>query len=126
MNGTTETWKIARHSVTITHLDKLCWPASEQQHETTATDGAEREVGITKGDLLRYYREMAPVLLPYLQNRPVTLRLFPDGVRGFSYYRRELPQNAPRWIRSASYHPRTPARRSGPPSTDGLDDAGDG
>jgi bifunctional non-homologous end joining protein LigD len=116
MNGTTETWKIARHSVTVTHLDKLYWPASDQQRlETTATKGVEGGEGITKGDLLRYYRDMAAVILPYLRNRPVTLRLYPDGVQGFSYYRRELPQNAPRWIRSASYRPRT-SPRSGQPT----------
>jgi bifunctional non-homologous end joining protein LigD len=117
MNGTTETWQIARHSVKVTHLDKLYWPAGDQQeHQETAAPVAEKEEGITKGDLLHYYRDMAPVLLPYLQNRPVTLRLFPDGVQGFSYYRREMPQNAPRWIRSVSYRPKT-TPRSGQPTS---------
>jgi bifunctional non-homologous end joining protein LigD len=115
MNGTTETWQIGRHSVTVTHLDKLYWPSGQQEHHESTAKVAEKEEGITKGDLLRYYRDMAPVLLPYLQNRPVTLRVFPDGVQGFAYYRREIPQNAPCWLRSASYRPRT-SPRSGQPT----------
>jgi bifunctional non-homologous end joining protein LigD len=97
MNVPAATWQLGSHSVSVAHLDKLYWP--EDGHE-----------GITKGDVLRYYRTVAPVLLPYLRDRPVTLRLFPDGVYGFSYYRREPPENAPDWLRSISYRPRTSAR----------------
>jgi len=75
----------------VSHLDKPFWP----------------EDGLTKGDMLRYYQSISPVMLPYLKNRPVTLRIFPDGIRGFSYYRRDLPDNAPAWLRSVSYRPET-------------------
>lgn len=94
MNVSIDTWQIASHSVSVSHLDKVYWP----------------EDGVTKRDMLRYYLSVAPVLLPYLQDRPVTLRLFPDGVQGFSYYRREPPENAPAWLRSTSYRPKTSAQ----------------
>ncbi len=87
------TWRIAGHTVSVSHLDKLYWP----------------EDGVTKGDMLGYYRGMAPTLLPYLKDRPVTMRVYPDGTRGFSYYRRESPENAPAWLRSVLYRPRAPA-----------------
>ncbi len=84
-----EVWELEGHRVTVTHLDKLFWP----------------EEGITKGDLLHYYQKMGPVMLPYLRNRPVTLHVFPDGIKGGAYYRRERPAHAPRWIRSVAYRP---------------------
>lgn len=84
-----EVWELEGHRVTVTHLDKLFWP----------------EEGITKGDLLHYYQKMGPVMLPYLRDRPVTLHVFPDGIKGGAYYRRERPAHAPRWIRSVAYRP---------------------
>ncbi|HEU0028031.1 MAG TPA: non-homologous end-joining DNA ligase [Ktedonobacterales bacterium] len=93
MSAPNATWRIAGRSVSVTNLDKLYWP----------------EDGVSKGDMLRYYRSIAPALLPHLQGRPVTLRVYPDGTQGFSYYRREMPENAPAWLHSAPYRPRTPA-----------------
>ncbi len=89
--GRTESWELDGRTVTVTNLDKPFWP----------------EEGLTKGDLLAYYRRMGPVMLPYFQDRPVTLRLYPDGIHGFSYYRREPPNHAPAWLRTAEYRPRT-------------------
>jgi bifunctional non-homologous end joining protein LigD len=84
-------WQIDGRSVSVSNPNKTFWP----------------EDGLTKGDMLRYYREVAPIMLPYLEDRPVTLRVFPDGIQGFSYYRRELPENAPTWLRSVDYKPET-------------------
>lgn len=91
MKSPPETWQIGNHRVRVSHLAKLYWP----------------EDGITKGDLLGYYRLVAPVMLPYLKDRPVTMHVFPGGIHGFSYYRRDRPQGAPRWLRSAVYQPET-------------------
>jgi bifunctional non-homologous end joining protein LigD len=91
IHQSTATWQFEGRTIQVSHLEKRSWP----------------EAGVTKGDLLRYYRRMAPVLLPYLQDRPVTLRLFPDGVEGYSYWRREPPEQAPAWLRSVSYRPKT-------------------
>jgi bifunctional non-homologous end joining protein LigD len=57
--------------------------------------------------MLRYYTTVAAVMLPYLKDRPVTLHVFPDGIHGFSYYRRDLPENAPSWLRSVDCHSET-------------------
>ena len=78
-------WKLGGRSVRVTSLEKPYWP----------------EDGLTKGDLLGYYRDLAPVLTPYLKDRPVTGRVFPRGIHGPGYYRREIPDTAPDWVRSA-------------------------
>ncbi|MCS6801938.1 MAG: non-homologous end-joining DNA ligase [Dehalococcoidia bacterium] len=83
-------------TVTITHADRLLWPAE----------------AITKGDLADYYREVAPLLLRYAAGRPATLVVFPRGRDGPSYYRRDRPSDAPAWIGSVSY-----SRRSAPTSS---------
>jgi bifunctional non-homologous end joining protein LigD len=93
MNAPNATWRIAGRSVSVSSLDKPYWP----------------EDGISKGDMLSYYRGIASTLLPHLKDRPVTLRVYPDGTQGFSYYRRESPEHAPAWLRSAPYRPQTPA-----------------
>src|SRR5688572_17066959 len=80
-------WKLAGRDVRVTSLDKPYWPEDD----------------LTKGDLLAYYRDLAPVLLPYVKDRPVTPRVFPRGIRGPAYYRRERPETAPDWVRSAPY-----------------------
>lgn len=67
----------------LTHLDKIYWP----------------EEGYTKGDLIDYYSQVAPLILPYLKNRPETLRRFPNGIEGDSFYQKEMG-NVPSWIRT--------------------------
>jgi bifunctional non-homologous end joining protein LigD len=87
-------WHIAGRSVDVTNVSKAFWP----------------EDGFTKEDMLHYYEAMASVMLPYLKDRPVTLRAFPDGIHGFSYYRRDMPEEAPAWLRNVDYHPETSQR----------------
>jgi bifunctional non-homologous end joining protein LigD len=84
-------WKLGTRSVNVSNLDKVFWP----------------EDGLTKGNMLEYYRAMAPVMLPYFKNRPVTLRTYPDGIHGLSHYRRGRPTRAPSWLRRANYQPET-------------------
>jgi bifunctional non-homologous end joining protein LigD len=69
----------------LTHLDKLYWPKE----------------GITKGDLLRYYSKVAPWILPHLKDRPVSLRRFPKGIEGESFFQKNLT-NPPDWIETLS------------------------
>jgi bifunctional non-homologous end joining protein LigD len=85
------TWEIAGRAVQVSSLDTIYWP----------------EDGLTKGDLLAYYREIAPVMLRYLQDRPVTLRVFPKGISGSGHYRRDRPPQAPDWLRGADYETAT-------------------
>jgi bifunctional non-homologous end joining protein LigD len=67
--------------LTLSNLDKLLWPAS----------------GSTKGDLIRYYTDVAPVLLPHLSGRPLTVRRFPDGVDGVNWHQNEC-RGEPDWF----------------------------
>jgi bifunctional non-homologous end joining protein LigD len=78
---------VSSHPVPLTNLAKLYWPAD----------------GITKGDLIGYDEQLAPVLLPYLVGRPVTVRVYPSGVEGPGYYRRDRPAKAPEWLRGVDY-----------------------
>jgi bifunctional non-homologous end joining protein LigD len=58
------------------------------------------DAGFTKGDMIRYYVEVAPYILPHLKDRPVTLIRFPDGIRGESFYEKNAPRFAPEWIKT--------------------------
>ncbi len=71
-----------RPPVTITHPDRVLWP----------------EDGLTKADLVAYYRAVAPVLLPHVRDRPLVMRPFPRGIHGAGYYRQTLPRSAPAWL----------------------------
>lgn len=71
-------------TVAFSNLTKVFWPAEKY----------------TKGDLIEYYRAIAPWLLPYLINRPVVLTRYPDGIDGKSFYQKDAPEFAPEWIRT--------------------------
>ena len=68
--------------VRVSHPEKRLWPSD----------------GFTKLDLVRYYERMAPVLLRYARNRPVTLRPFPRGVDQPGFYLKDAPKGAPGWL----------------------------
>jgi bifunctional non-homologous end joining protein LigD len=70
--------------VALTNVDKVFWPAE----------------GYTKGDLLEYYRAIAPWALPYLKDRPLVLTRFPDGIEGKSFFQKDAPSWAPDWLRT--------------------------
>jgi bifunctional non-homologous end joining protein LigD len=55
-------------------------------------------VGITKGDLLAYYREIAPTILPHLRDRPFTMKRYPDGIDGKFFFQKDAPKHMPEWI----------------------------
>src|SRR5258708_21951045 len=93
-------WRVGERDVRVTHLSKLYWPAT----------------GVTKGDVLWYYRAVTPTLLPHLRDRPITTRVFPEGASGPSFYRRDPPPHAPAWLRRATHHPQT-GKRAPPAST---------
>ena len=70
--------------VKFSNFDKIFWPDEKY----------------TKGDLIEYYRSMAPWLLPYLKERPVVLTRYPDGINGKSFYQKDAPGFAPEWIQT--------------------------
>ena len=57
--------------------------------------------GFTKGELIDYYAAVAPVLLPHLAGRPLTLKRYPDGVEGEYFYEKRCPAHRPSWVRTA-------------------------
>jgi bifunctional non-homologous end joining protein LigD len=81
-------WEIAGRRLPLTNLDKILWPAD----------------GITKRDMIEYYVRMAPYMLPYLRDRPLSMQVFPDGIDGKSFWRKDKPTHAPAWIESWTYH----------------------
>ena len=60
------------------------------------------EDGITKADLIRYYRRIAPRMLPHLRNRPAALERYPDGIDQPGFFQKATPSYYPRWIRTVS------------------------
>lgn len=70
----------------ISNLDKVLYPAT----------------GTTKGEVLHYYAQVAPVLLPHLADRAVTRIRWPNGTAGDSFFEKNLPSGAPDWLRSVT------------------------
>jgi bifunctional non-homologous end joining protein LigD len=72
--------------VRLTNLDKLFWT----------------EPRLTKGDLLRYYAEVAPVLLPHIQDRAMVMKRYPNGAMGDFFFMKRAPSPRPPWIETCS------------------------
>jgi len=70
--------------LSLSNLDKLMYPAT----------------GFTKGQVIDYYTRVAPVLLPHLHDRPLTLKRYPNGVEGGHFYEKQCPSHRPEWVRS--------------------------
>jgi bifunctional non-homologous end joining protein LigD len=74
--------KRGRRTLRLSNLDKPFWP----------------EEGITKGDLIAYYRDVAEVLVPHLRQRPFTMKRYPDGWQGNHFFQKQAPTHMPEWI----------------------------
>src|SRR5918998_1523123 len=59
------------------------------------------QTGFTKGQVIEYYTRIAPVLLPHLRDRPLTLKRYPNGVEGGHFYEKQCPSHRPDWVRTA-------------------------
>jgi bifunctional non-homologous end joining protein LigD len=81
--ATLETTAPVERVVRYSNLDKVFWP----------------EEGYTKGDLIEFYRVVAPWALPFLRDRPVVLTRFPDGIDGKSFFQKDAPKFVPEWVR---------------------------
>src|SRR3954463_9259834 len=55
--------------------------------------------GFTKGQVLKFYTEIAPAILPHLRDRPLTLKRYPDGVTGEHFYEKNAPKHTPSWVK---------------------------
>jgi len=74
--------------VTVTNAGKVFWP----------------DEGYTKSDLIGYYEAVAKWLLPYLQDRPLVLTRYPDGITGKSFFQKDAPEWTPSWVRTQRIH----------------------
>ncbi len=77
--------QIGRQTVDVSNLDKVLYPAA----------------GFTKGQVIDFYVRIAPVLLPHLKNRPLTLKRYPNGVDAPSFYEKRCPSHRPAFVKTA-------------------------
>ncbi len=73
-----------KHRPEFTHTDKIYWPDEKY----------------TKGDLLEYYESIAPYILPYLKNRPLSLKRNPNGIQEEGFFHKDAGDNAPEWVKT--------------------------
>lgn len=74
--------RVDGHDVQLTNLDKPFWP----------------ELGITKGDLIQYYADVAPLLLPHIKDRAMVMKRYPHGAAGEFFFMKRAPSPRPDWI----------------------------
>src|SRR4029077_10823619 len=70
-----------RRNVRITHPDKALFPD-----------------GTTKADLAEYYRDVAPVMLPHVRDRPISMQRFNGGIERPGFFQKDIPKGAPEWV----------------------------
>jgi bifunctional non-homologous end joining protein LigD len=90
LNPTDETQvrNISGHDLKFTNLSKIFWP----------------EENVSKRDMLNYYYQVAPYMLPHVKNRPQTLNRFPNGIFGKSFYQKDVTDKVPDWIATHAYY----------------------
>jgi bifunctional non-homologous end joining protein LigD len=69
----------------VSNLDKVLYP----------------KAGFTKGQVIDYYIRIAPVLLPHLKDRPLTMKRYPNGVEAEFFYEKNCPSHRPKWVKTA-------------------------
>lgn len=96
LNPTEETQvkNVAGHDMKFTNLSKIFWP----------------DENVTKRDMINYYYQVAPYILPYVKDRPQTLNRFPHGINGEAFYQKDVKGKAPAWIETFPYHSYTDGR----------------
>ena len=80
--------QIEGKTLKLSNLEKVLYPA----------------VGFTKGQVIDYFVRIAPVLLPHLKDRPLTLKRYPEGVNGMFFYEKNCPKHRPDWVQTASIY----------------------
>src|SRR5580704_16781642 len=84
--GTSTRTTIDGRELSVSNLDKVLFP----------------QCGFTKGQLIDYYVRVAEVMLPHVRERPLTMKRFPDGVEGKSFFEKHIPSHAPDWVHSVA------------------------
>lgn len=90
----TQVRSIGGHELKFTNLSKIYWPKEK----------------VTKRDMLNYYYQVAPFMVPYLKGRPQTLNRYPHGINGESFYQKDVKGKVPDWIDTFPYYSEADAR----------------
>lgn len=85
--------RVGRHKIEISHKEKIFFP----------------QAGLSKGDLIDYYRHVAPKILPHTRRYPASMQRFPDGLNGPDFYCKDTPDYFPSWIKTVNF----PKRENG-------------
>jgi bifunctional non-homologous end joining protein LigD len=83
----TQTRAVNGHELKFNNLSKIYWPKDK----------------ITKRELINYYYQVAPFILPYLKDRPQTMNRYPNGIEGESFYQKDVRGKVPSWIETFPY-----------------------
>lgn len=83
----TQVRTVAGKELKFTNLNKVFWPKD----------------GVTKRDMLNYYFQIAPYILPYLNDRPLTLNRHPNGINGKNFYQKDVKGKVPDWMKTFPY-----------------------
>ncbi len=86
------TLALGPHRIRLTHLDRVYWPA----------DAAHGRPALTKRDLLRYYTQVSPWLLPHVADRPLTVIRMPEGIDGERFFQKHWPQPLPEFVETVT------------------------
>jgi bifunctional non-homologous end joining protein LigD len=93
-NEESQVKNVGGHDMKFTNLGKVYWP----------------DDNVTKRDLINYYYQVAPYILPYVKDRPQTLNRYPNGIKGEAFYQKDVKGKAPEWIETFPYHSYTDGR----------------
>ena len=85
-----------RRTLELSKPDKLMFPAAS----------------VAKADVVEFYRQIAPVILPHLKSRPLTLKLYPDGIDGKHLYLKNAPSHTPQWVKRFAVERKGKSRQS--------------
>lgn len=90
LNPTDETQvrNINGHELKFTNLSKIYWPKEK----------------VSKRDMINYYYQVAPLILPYVKDRPQSMNRFPNGITGESFYQKDVTGKVPEWVETFLYH----------------------
>src|SRR5919108_1487162 len=80
----TEQLMVGRRRIPVSNLDKVLYPGTK----------------FTKADVINYYINVSKYILPHLKDHPITLKRFPDGVFGESFYEKDAPAFTPSWVKT--------------------------
>ena len=79
---------VGPHRIRLTHLDRVYWPA----------DPALKQAALTKRDLLRYFAQVSPFIVPHLTDRPLTMIRMPEGIQGQRFFQKHWEQERPDFV----------------------------